>query len=239
MDLSRYQRQIILPEIGKQGQKLLSRKTVLIVGCGGLGSNSSEILTRLGIGTIILVDDDTIHQSNLHRTSLFSEQDVGKPKVTRISDKLKLINSSITIKAYADKISKHNIESLTHHIDVILDGTDNLPTRFLLNDISLKKQIPWVYAGIYATVGMVMGIIPYETACLQCLTTTTSNNKKEIPVLGNLPLITAGIQCTEIVKILLDKKPAGLIIYDIWKQNFDHLQIKKNPHCICCGKQQK
>lgn len=236
MDLKRYQRQTLVPEIGKKGQLLLKDKTVLIIGGGGLGSSSSEILTRIGVGKIILVDFDVVQESNLHRTSLFSEQDINTSKASTLEKKLHTINSKTIIKAHDIKITNENIESFTASIDLIIDATDNVDTRFLINTICLKKNIPWVYAGVYSTVGMVMAILPKQTPCFSCLTNNVPQQNNEIPVMGNVPMITAGIQCTEAIKILLGKPVSGLIIYDIWKQNFDQLMIKKNPICKSCGK---
>ena len=112
-----------------------------------------------------------------------------------------------------------------------------MQTRFLINEISIKNKKPWVYAGVYSTVGMIMGIIPKKTPCLRCISQNIIEKKEIIPVLGNLPLTTASIQCTETLKILLNKKPTGLIIYDIWKQQFEKINIKRNPNCNCCSKE--
>ncbi|MFO7678400.1 MAG: HesA/MoeB/ThiF family protein [Thermoplasmatota archaeon] len=236
MDLKRYHRQTLVPEIGSKGQLLLQDKTVLIIGGGGLGSSSSEILTRMGIGKIIVVDYDFVDESNLHRTSLFSEKDIDAPKASTLKKKLQNINSKTSIQAHNKRVTKENIETFITTIDLIIDATDNIDTRFLINTISLKKNIPWVYAGVYSTVGMVMGILPKQTPCFNCLSNAVTPQNTQIPVLGNLPMIAAGIQCTEAIKILLGKPLSGLIIYDIWKQNFDHLMIKKNPKCKSCGK---
>jgi len=239
MDLKRYQRQTLVEEIGTNGQLLLQTKTVLIIGGGGLGSSSSEILTRMGIGKIIVVDYDCVHESNLHRTSLFSEKDIDAPKAATLKKKLQNINSNTTIQAYNKRITKENIERYTANVDLIIDATDNIDTRFLINAISLMNNNDWVYAGVYSTVGMVMGIIPKQTPCFHCITNNVAHQNNEIPVMGNLPMITAAIQCTEAMKILLGKQPSGLIIYDIWNQHFDTLFIKKNPKCESCAKKTK
>ena len=235
MDLKRYQRQVLVKELGKQGQEILSKKHIVIIGGGGLGSNSSEILVRLGVGCIDIVDDDLVELSNLHRTSLFNEEDVGLLKCQVLEEKLKKINSEITIKAVKKHVTKENILSIVKNADIILDGTDNMQTRFLINDISIKNNIPWIYAGVYSAVGMVMGIIPKKTPCLKCISQSIPEKTEEIPVLGNLPLTTASIQCIEAIKLLLGKQLSGLIIYDIWKQQFEKITIKRNPKCSCCN----
>jgi adenylyltransferase/sulfurtransferase len=235
MDLERYQRQVIVKEFGMQGQKLISKKHIVIIGGGGLGSNSSEILTRLGIGSIDIVDYDLVDLSNLHRTSLFNEEDIGSYKCKVLEKKLKEINSGLKIKGIQKSVTKENITEIVKKADLILDGTDNMQTRFLINDISIKNEIPWIYAGVYSSIGMIMGIIPKKTPCLKCISHNIPEKTGEIPVLGNIPLTTASIECTEAIKLLLGQQLSGLIIYDIWKQQFEQINIKRNPSCICCG----
>lgn len=235
MNSERYRRQIIIHEFGKHGQELISKKHVVIIGGGGLGSNSSEILARLGVGRIDVVDDDTIELTNIHRTSIFNEDDVGRFKCQVLEEKLQKINSEVKIKGIQKRVTKENIESIVKNADIILDGTDNMQTRFLINDVSIKNGIPWIYAGVYSTVGMVMVIIPKQTPCLKCISQSIPEKTGVIPVLGNLPLTTASIECTEAIKLLLGKPLSGLIIYDIWKQQFEQINIKRNPGCSCCG----
>jgi len=237
MDLERYRRQMLVKEFGKDGQEIISKKYVVIIGCGGLGSNSSDILTRLGFGRIDVVDDDLVELTNLHRTSIFNEEDVGQYKSQILEEKLQKINSEIKVSGINKKITKENIQTTVKNADIILDGTDNMHTRFLINDISIQNGIPWIYAGVYSTVGMVMGIRPKQTPCLKCISQSIPKKTSETPVLGNLPLTTASIECTETVKMLLGKQPSGLIIYDIWKQQFEQINIKRNPTCGCCEKE--
>ena len=237
MELERYRRQIIVKDLGKQGQDLLSKKQVVIIGGGGLGSNSSDILARIGIGKIDIVDDDPVELSNLHRTSIFTEDDVGKQKALILEEKLQKINSEVEVKGIKRRVTKENIESIVGQADAILDGTDNMETRFLINEVAVKHGIPWVYAGVNETVGMVMGISPKKTPCLKCLSPKIPEKIGEIPVFGNLPVTIASIQCTELVKMLLGKEPSGLIVYDIWKQRFENIIVNRNPECSCCGKE--
>jgi adenylyltransferase/sulfurtransferase len=237
MDFERYQRQILVKELGRKGQELLSKKHIVIIGGGGLGSNSSNILTRIGIGSIDIVDDDLVELPNLYRTSIFNEEDVGRPKCQILEEKLKIINSEMKIGGIKKRVTKENIELLVKNADVILDGTDNMQTRFLINDVSIKNDIPWVYAGVYSTVGMVMGIRPKQTPCLKCISQSIPEKTGEIPVLGNLPLTIASLECTEAIKLLLGKQLSGLIVYDIWNQYFEQMNIKRNPKCSCCSRE--
>lgn len=239
MNVNRYRRQILVKRLGEKGQHILSEKHVVVIGCGGLGSNSANILVRTGIGSIDIVDDDSLDLTNLHRTSLFNEEDIGKPKCQILEEKLQQINSEVTVRGIKKRITKENIESAVKHADIILDGTDNMETRFLINEVAVKSNIPWIYAGVHTTVGMVIGIVPRQTPCLKCMSHSIVDNKTdEIPVLGNLPVTIASIQCTEAMKILLGKQLSGLIMYDIWKQRFEQMNVKRNPECTCCGKEQ-
>jgi adenylyltransferase/sulfurtransferase len=235
MNFERYRRQIILKEIGKQGQELLSNTKAVLIGGGGLGSHSADILVRMGIGSLRIIDDDIIQESNIHRTSLFSDQDIGKPKTQLLYQKLSQINSTIRIEAIQKKVTKTNISSLITDADIIIDGTDSLLVRLLINDASVKHQIPWVFSGISGTMGMVMAIRPPHTPCLRCICSSITDNDNPLPILGNAPPIIAGIQCTEILRTILDHPSSGLITYDIWNHHFHLVNIQKNPSCICCA----
>lgn len=235
MNLGRYRRQILVKELGKKGQQILSKKYVVIIGGGGLGSNSANILTRMGVGKIDIIDYDVLDITNIHRMSIFDEEDLGKLKCKVLEEKLQRVNSNVKVRGINKRIDKENIESMVKSADLILDGTDNLETRFLINETSVKKDIPWIYTGVNGTVGMVMGIVPKKTPCLNCLSQGIANEvNEETPVLGNLPVTMASIQCIEGLKVLLKQQLSGLIIYDIWRQSFEILNIKRNPKCTCC-----
>ncbi len=232
---NRYQRQHNLTELGANAQSILSKKTIVIIGGGGLGSHTADLMVRIGIGNTVLIDDDIIELSNLHRTALLSEHDIGKAKVDVLADKLSQINSEVSIKSIRHHISKTTIKHDVQTPDLILDCTDNLSTRFLLNEYSIQQHIPWVYAGVYATTGMVMGILPGKTPCLRCIMHTMPDKEQElIPVFGILTATIASIQSVEAVKILLDQHLSGLLFYNIWTQQFDSVHITKNFTCPIC-----
>lgn len=237
MGKDRYRRQILVKEFGRKGQRALALKHAILIGCGGLGSHSANILIRMGIGSIDIIDYDTVDETNLHRTTVFSEQDIGKIKALILQEKLQKVNTTVQVKAIKRKVTSRNIQSLIQHADVIIDGTDNIPLRMLINKVAVKNNIPWVYAGVYETVGMVMAILPKKTPCFHCISSTIPISKnREIPVFGSLPATIAAIQCNETIKILLGKQPTGFITYDVWNQNFDILKVKRNPGCPLCGK---
>ncbi len=237
---NRYNRQTILSQIQKKGQEILNNSTLAIVGCGALGTTSANSLTRGGIGNLILIDRDIIELHNLQRQHLYTEKDVGLPKATTLQRKLQSINSDITIKAINDDLNPTNSEKILQNVDLILDGTDNMLTRYLINDISTKHNIPWIYAGALQTYGMTMNIIPHKTPCLRCY---TPNPPKpgSLPtcatagVLNTIPSIIANIQTTEAIKILLKKNySTDLITYDVWTHDFNTSHFKRNTKCICC-----
>lgn len=239
MNLERYRRQILVKELGVKGQRTLLKKHIVIIGGGGLGSTSANILVRAGIGSIDIIDNDLLDISNLHRTSIFNEEDIGKSKSQILEKKLQIINPQVTVKGIKKRITKENIESTVKRADIILDGTDNMETRFLINEAAVKNRIPWIYAGVHTTTGMVMGIIPKQTPCLKCISHNFSNKQiGELPVFANLPLTIASIQCVEAFKLCLKQQLSGLIIYDIWKQYLEKIVIKRNPGCTCCSKEQ-
>jgi molybdopterin/thiamine biosynthesis adenylyltransferase len=236
MSNNRYRRQILVKEFGHEGQETLQKKHAVVIGGGGLGSHSANLLVRMGIGRIEVVDNDVVDITNLHRTSLFTEQDIGRPKATVLQEKLQIINSEVRVTGIKRVVIEENIDALVRGANVIVDGTDSMSLRFLINQVSVKRDIPWVYAGVYETVGMVMGITPGKTPCFQCLAQTIPElSLGETPVLGSLPAIIASIQCNETIKLLLGRPLAGLIIYDVWKQCFETMNIKRNPQCSICG----
>lgn len=237
MDLNRYRRQTLVREIGPQGQESLSKKHVVIIGGGGLGSNSANILTRAGIGKIDIIDDDVVDITNLHRTAVFTENDLGKSKAVVLEERLRHVNTGVKINGIKQKVTSETILDFLKNVDVLIDGTDNIETRYILNATSVQQRIPWVYAGVYGTIGMVMGIIPTKTPCFHCISSSISPPlSEETPVFGILPVTIAALQCTEAVKMLLGKEPSGLLIYDAWSQSIDQMKIQKNPTCICCSK---
>lgn len=238
-DLERYRRQNLLSFFPQDKQKVLAKTEVLIVGGGGLGSNSASHLVRLGVGSLKIVDSDVVELSNLHRTNVFDEGDVGRKKSEVLEQKLSQINSQTKVVGVSERVTAENIEDLVKGADVIMDGTDNLLTRFLINEVSIKHNVPWVYAGVHGVVGMVFGVIPQKTPCLQCMMETLPSQqpKVELPVLGNLPGVVAGMQCTELLRLVFEKETSGLLIYDLWRHHFEVMTVQRNTKCRCCAVQ--
>ncbi|UCE75447.1 MAG: ThiF family adenylyltransferase [Methanomassiliicoccales archaeon] len=239
--VNRYARQIILEEIGEDGQKVLGRSSALIVGCGALGGVIADHLTRAGVGKITIVDRDIIALENLQRQILFDESDIGIPKAVAASKKLQQINSEVVIEAIVKDFNPNNAEKTLGSANIILDGTDNMETRYLINDVSVKNEIPWVYGGAVSTYGMSMNVVPKKTACLSCAfphmpKAGSLPTCDTVGVLNTVPSIIASIQATEALKILLKKEYShDLIVYDVWGHDFKRIKIKRSSNCKCCA----
>jgi len=239
-ELHRYSRQVILPEIGAQGQKELGEARVLVVGCGALGSMSSEHLARAGVGHITIIDRDIVELENLQRQILFSEADIGKAKAAAAQEHLKAINSDIQVEGLVEDLNPRNAGGVIKDVDVVVDGTDNMETRYLINDVCVKDSIPWVYGGAVSTYGMSMNIIPEKSPCLICAFPHMPKPGSlptcdTVGVVNTIPSIVASIQATEVIKILLRKECSKyLIILDIWSHDFQRIKIARKPDCPCC-----
>jgi adenylyltransferase/sulfurtransferase len=245
-ELERYARQLILGQIGEDGQRRLLASKVAVVGCGALGTNIAQHLVRAGVGHARVIDRDFVELNNLQRQVLFDEQDIeqGLPKAVAAAEKLRCINSQVQIEPIVTDVNPDNVERLVGDVDVILDGTDNFEVRLLLNDISLKLDIPWIYGGVIATHGMVMAILPHETPCFRCFlgdlpapgSTPTCDT---VGVLGPAAAIIAALQVTEALKLLAGHPEAlhrKLLCFDIWSGTLDHLAVERDAKgCEACG----
>jgi len=181
-ELERYSRQILLSEIGREGQKKLLSSTVAIIGCGALGTVIANSLVRAGVGRVKIVDRDYIEPNNLQRQVLFDEEDIAKglPKAIAAAEKLRKVNSQVELEPIVADVNPDNIERIIGDVDLVMDGTDNFETRFLINDACVKHDIPWVYGAVIATYGMTMTILPHRTPCFRCFLA-------EMPVPGSTP----------------------------------------------------
>ncbi|MHB1127128.1 MAG: thiazole biosynthesis adenylyltransferase ThiF [Bacillota bacterium] len=241
----RYSRHIILQEMGGKGQKKLLGSKVLVVGAGGLGSPASLYLAAAGVGTIGIVDSDTVDLSNLQRQILHSTADVGKPKTESAQETLNSLNPDVNVIAYPTRLDKDNIRDMIRDYDVIIDGVDNFPTRFLLNDACVFTGKPLVEAGILRWDGMVMTIIPGEGPCYRCVFPEPPPNGavpscQEAGVLGAVAGVMGVLQAAEAIKLLLGvgKNLVGrLLIFDAMETRFREVKVDKNPRCPVCGEQ--
>ncbi len=238
----RYIRQLILPEIGEEGQRRLSRARALVAGCGALGTNIAELLIRAGVGEITLVDHDRVELSNLQRQAMMTEADVGQPKAEAVGRALLAVNSESQVNYKVIRIDANNVEPLIEGNHVVLDGLDNLASRYLLNDACVKHGIPWIFATVAASYGMMMPILPGRGPCLRCLFPTPAPEKAVLTsanagIINTIPRAIASMQATQALKILIDSPllPVSLINYDAWWSSFSTEQIYRNEQCPCCG----
>jgi adenylyltransferase/sulfurtransferase len=240
--MNRYQRQILLPQLGDQGQRRLSASRILLIGCGALGTVIAEQLARAGVGQLRIADRDIVELSNLQRQTLFDETSIDQPKATAAASRLSAINSSIIIDSRVIDVTSDNLESLCEGIDVILDGTDNAETRYLINDVAAKLNKPWVYGGCVGTSGIVMPIVPTKTPCLRCVFPTPPA-PGELPtcdtagVLAAAASIVASLQVVEAMKILVgDLSDLQLTRVQLWPTRIiaSRLADARDDHCPTC-----
>ncbi len=245
--LERYSRQILFQHIGKDRQKLLMNRTAVVIGCGALGTISSSYLVRAGVGQLKIIDRDFIEENNLQRQILFDENDISEnlPKAVAAQRKLQKSNNSVRIEGIVTDVNYSNIDELTSDADIIIDGTDNFESRFLINDFCVKNSVPWIYGACIGSRGVVMNIIPSSTPCLRCVF-------ESMPQIGSFPTcdtagvigpiagIVASFQAAEAIKILTGNYASvnkNLLEIDVWDTNFrqiDISELKDISNCPTC-----
>lgn len=233
----RYDRQIMIDEIGQGGQEKLKRSRVVIAGNGGLGSPIAIYLAAAGIGMIRLVDHDHVTLSNLNRQILHWEEDLGRKKVDSAETKLRKLNSTVKVEAISETITEGNVSMLIDGYDVIVDAMDNLPTRYILNRYAIEKNIPFFHGAVTGFEGRAMTILPGKTACLRCLYRGPIPQEK-FPVIGVTPAVIGVIQATEVIKYLLGIGKLltnRLLIYNGLEIRFNEFKVGRNPDCDHCG----
>jgi adenylyltransferase/sulfurtransferase len=256
--VKRYHRQIILPQIGEAGQDRLAAARVLLIGAGALGSTIAEQLVRAGVGFLRLVDRDILELSNLQRQSLYDERHAATawPKAAAASDRLAAINSTVAIDPHVTDAHCGNIESLAglgrqpagNPVQLILDGTDNVATRYLINDLAVKYGLPWIYGACVGTEGRLMIVRPGHSPCLRCIFPNPPR-ADDLPtcdtrgVLGPAAAVTASLQAIAAIKVLTANTSAvrnELLSIDTWSNRFQSIDLEsaRDPECLCCGQRQ-
>ncbi|MBI3306978.1 MAG: ThiF family adenylyltransferase [Candidatus Omnitrophica bacterium] len=244
-EFSRYERQFILKGIGREGQRLLDESKVAVIGIGALGSVTANLLARAGIGHLTLMDRDFLEINNLQRQVLYDEKDIAEnlPKAVAAQKKLIQANSEITITAEVTDLNSSNIEALLQGYDLIIDGTDNFETRFLINDYCLKNKIPWIYGGAVSTEGMSFVILPGKGPCLRCLFGESPGPENaqtcdQVGILASVAHLVASFQATEAIKILAGKMDAverKLWKVDLWSRQFQAISVEHLREFPCSG----
>ena len=249
----KYSRQMLFAAIGEQGQEQLLASCAVVAGCGAIGAAAANLLVRAGVGRVRIVDRDFVEPSNLQRQTLFDEADArdALPKAAAAERKLRSINSGVVVEGVVADVNPENAEQLLDGFDLILDGTDNFETRFLINDFAVKSGKPWIYAAAVASYGLTMAIRPGVTACLACLlgfdreanghghgrTAGLDETCDTVGVLGPIVNLIAALEVAEATKILAAREAAlhgRLISCDVWSGRFQAIHVARNPDCPVC-----
>lgn len=237
-DLIRYDRQILYPAFGEEGQRKLKQAHVLIAGVGGLGSPVAIYLASAGVGRLTLVDWDTVELSNLNRQILHWEADIGEQKVISATRKLEKLNSTVEVNSHAVRITPENCSGLLQGADLVMDCMDNMATRFILNEGCVKAGIPLIHGGIYGMMGEITTIIPGQTPCFECIFPRDVEGKSPFPVFGSTPALVASLQVMEATKLLagFGELLTGKMLYVNGEEMiFMTVDLQKNKGCKVCG----
>ena len=242
-EVKRYSRHLIMPEVGMTGQKKLKKASVLCVGAGGLGSPLAFYLTAAGVGRIGIVDFDVVDFSNLQRQILHTTDDVGRSKLDSAADKLKALNPNVNVELHETRLTSDNALQLFEKYDIIVDGTDNFPTRYLVNDACVLTGKPNVYGSIFRFEGQASIFATSDGPCYRCLYPEPPPpglvpSCAEGGVLGILPGLVGLVQATEVIKLILEKGNTlvgRLLLFDALGMKFRELKLKKDPQCPVCG----
>jgi molybdopterin/thiamine biosynthesis adenylyltransferase len=241
--ITRYSRHILLPEVGGKGQKKIAQSRILIVGAGGLGSPAALYLAAAGVGTIGLIDSDVVDLSNLQRQVIHHTPDIGRPKVVSAKEKIQSLNPDVNVLMYEERLTAKNALKIIHEYDVVIDGVDNFPAKFLINDACFFADRPLVHGGILRFDGRVTTIIPRQSACYRCVFKAPPPpglvaSCQEAGVIGVLAGIIGTLQATEALKLVL--KVGRLLTdrmldFDARRTAFREIKIRRNPNCPLCG----
>jgi molybdopterin/thiamine biosynthesis adenylyltransferase/rhodanese-related sulfurtransferase len=239
----RYSRHLLIPEIGERGQLKLLASKVLLIGAGGLGSPAALYLAAAGVGTIGIVDSDVVDATNLQRQILHNTERLGRSKVASARETLNALNPDVNVVGYEERLTADNIDRIIAGYDVIVDGADNFPTRYLLNDASVKHRIPVVHGSIYRFEGQVTVFKPFEGPCYRCLfhqppPPELAPSCAEAGVLGVLPGIVGSIQANEAIKLLLgigEPLVGRYLLFDALDETFREVKLRRDPLCPVCG----
>jgi adenylyltransferase/sulfurtransferase len=241
----RYSRQVLFSGIGADGQRRLAGAHVAVVGCGATGSVIASLLARAGVGTLRIIDRDYVEPSNLQRQSLFDEADAAEslPKAIAAARKIAAFNSQIVVEPQVADLTPANVEALLGDVTLILDGTDNFETRYLINDFAVKTSVPWIYTATVGSYGVSLNILPGKTACLACIFPDAPRGAVEtcetVGILNSAVNLVASIAVTEALKLLVgaeDRVRGTLLSFDVWlNERAEIAAAKPRPGCRACG----
>ena len=241
----RYSRQVLFPGVGAEGQRKLATSRITIVGCGATGSVLASLLARAGVGTIRIIDRDYVEPSNLQRQSLFDEADAAEslPKAIAAARKIAAFNSEIVVEPHVADLTPANIDALFEGAQLILDGTDNFETRYLINDFAVKNSLPWIYTAAVGSYGVTLNVLPGKTACLACIFSDppqgTFETCETAGILNSAVNLVASIAATEAIKLLVEANEwvrHTLLSFDVWRNERAEVAADRpRPDCRVCG----
>jgi molybdopterin/thiamine biosynthesis adenylyltransferase/rhodanese-related sulfurtransferase len=239
----RYSRHLLLPEVGEKGQAALLDAKVLLLGAGGLGAPAALYLAAAGVGTLGVVDADVVDASNLQRQVIHNTRRLGQPKVDSAAETIQSLNPDVKVLKFQERLTSENVDRIFDQFDLVVDGCDNFPTRYLVNDASVMKRKPVVHGSIFRFDGQVTTFVPYEGPCYRCLYPEPppphlAPSCQEAGVLGVLPGIVGVIQATEAIKLILkvgQPLVGRLLTYDSLNMQFRTLKLRRDPECPMCG----
>ena len=239
---ARYTRQVAVPEFGGETQAALASATIAIVGCGALGGLLADTLVRMGVGTLRIADADTVARDNLHRQFLFTETDADArvPKVEAAAQRLRHVNATVNVDARNVRVTEANIENFLSGADVVLDATDNVATRFLINDWCVRNRVPWVYTGVSGVSGLILPVLP-DGPCLRCLypeplDETAAAHPNRDGILPPAVSLAVSLQTAQVLRILNGTVRTGeLIRLNVWTATVQTVRLERNADCPQCG----
>ncbi len=237
-ELERYDRQMLIPSWGLDGQKRLKSAKVVVTGAGGLGCPASLYLAAAGVGELVVIDREEFELSNLNRQILGWDNDIGRPKVEAVAEKLRALNPEVEVKPLLVEITEENIHELVQNASVVVDAMDNWRTRFIINKGCVEGGIPLVHAGISGLYGQIMTIIPGKGPCLRCLIPETPREVPRFPVLGATPGLFATLQVMETLKLIVgfgETLTGRMLLFDGDSMSFTIINVEKRPGCPVCS----
>ena len=240
----RYSRHLNIPDIGISGQLRLKSASVLIIGCGGLGSSSAMYLAAAGVGRLGLVDSDAVELSNLQRQIMHGMATLGEPKVLSAKSRLNDINPNVRVDVFKERITSENAHKIIGDFPIVVDATDNFETRYLVNSVCVEKRIPFIYGAIFQFFGQMSVFYTGNGPCFQCVfsqlpTPEVSAANRGIGVIGALPGVIGALQAIEVIKMITEigsKMIGRLLLYDGLEMTFREVSVKMNPDCPVCSK---
>lgn len=241
--IARYSRQLLLPELGVRGQERLLASSVLLVGAGGLGSPAALYLAAAGVGRLGIIDPEVVAPSNLHRQVLHDSGAVGRPKVHSARERLTALNPDVTVRAYQERLNAANALELVRGYDVVLDGSDNFPTRYLVNDACILTDRPLVHGGVVHLRGQVLTVRPRQSACVRCVFPEPPRpgdipSCQDAGVLGTVAGVVGSLMAHEVLKLLSgigDPLTDRLLVFDGRRGRMREVAVRRDPGCAVCG----